>query len=433
MKVEIEEISSVKRKLRVQVPADVVTQEFERAYGELRRTARLKGFRPGKAPRAVLERYYGDQVRYDVTARLLQDSYRKTLEDHELVPVAQPDLEETDVRTGQDFNYTAVVEVKPKVKIAEELGLKLERETVQVTDEQVETRLEEIREMFSRLEDVEGERPVQEGDVVLVQQRMLVDGEPVSGQEPQEQMLEVVPGRTEEGLLKALPGLRPGEEAQVPRDLPTDHPDATLAGRQGVLHVVVKAIRKKLLPDLNDEFAQRLGEYKSLEELKARVRRDLEEGEQQRIRASMNQAIIDQLVDKHPIEVPDAMVNLQVQEMIRSTRRRLAVQGLTLEQTGSSPEQLQARYRDSAIKAVRASLILESIALREGFQASEEALEEAYQKIAQQTGREVQQVKDLYRDPGALESLKGNILEERTLDFLRDTAKMVDKKPKGKA
>ncbi len=427
MNVQVEEISSVKRKLHIVVPAQVVTDEFDRAYRELKRTARVKGFRPGKAPRSLLERFYGDLVRREVIGKIVEETYSKSLEENGLEPVSQPEIEGQDIRSGEDFSYTAIVEVKPQVRVSDYLGLELEREDPQVTEEQVQARLEEIREMFARLENVEEDRPVQEGDFVLIEQTMVMEGEPPDKRAPQERMLEVKPGEAEDSLINALIGLRIGAQGEVPQRFPQDHPDPGLAGREGVLGFSLKAIRKKVLPDLDDAFAQRLGEYQTLEELKARVRQEVEEDERRRIRSSMNQALIDQLLKGHDFEVPEAMVQWQTHAMIRNAMRRLAVHGLTVEQAGGGLEQLQDRFRDSAVRAVRTSLILEAIARQEGIEVNEEEIEETFRSISSQTGRSIQQVRETYKDPDALASLRASKLEEKALDFIRDRAKMLDK------
>jgi trigger factor len=255
-----------------------------------------------------------------------------------------------------------------------------------------------------------------------------MDGQPVGQGEPQEQMMEVRPDRIEADFLKALVGIQRDEEVQVPHLFPPDHQDTKLAGKEGAFLVKVKAIRKKILPELDDAFAKRLGEYEDLSGLRTKVREKVEEQERQRIRAAENQSLIDLLLKGHPIEVPEALVEFQIQEMIRNTQRRLAVHGLTLEQTGSDPQQMHGRYRESAVKAVRTSLILEAIAQREEMQVSDEGLDNAYHRIAQQTGRGIDQVKALYKDPAALEGLKGSLIEDAVLDFLRERAKIVDKK-----
>jgi trigger factor len=424
VKVEVEQLSGVKCKLSIEIPAKKVTEALDRAYQDLRRKVKLKGFRPGKVPRSILERYYGDRIQYEVTQTLIQESYPKSLEEKDLSPVSQPDIQDVQFRPGEDFRYTAVVEVKPRIDLQDYSDLSLEPREVHVTDEDVETRIQEIRERFATLEDVEEDRPVQEGDIVLVEHRALWQGKPVEQGAPKEQMLELRSDRTEETLLKALVGRRPGEEVEVPHTFPEDFPVKEAAGKEGSLQITIRKIQKKVLPELDDEFAKRLGPYEDLEDFKAKVRQDMEEAERERIRSEMNEALIQQLLDRHSFEVPEAMVEAQIQEMIQNTRRRLAAHGMTLEQTGQGPEQLRVRYRPTAEKAVRTSLLLEAIALKEGIQVTDDDLQKAFERIARRTGQEVDQVRRFYEDPAAKASLEESLLEEKTLDFLRQGATM---------
>jgi trigger factor len=281
--------------------------------------------------------------------------------------------------------------------------------------------------MFARLEDVTEDRPVNEGDVLLADHRWFVDGEPLGNGAPQEEMLEVRPERVGDELFKALLGLRPGDETRIPRKFSADHPDQKVAGKEGELHLTVKNIRRKILPDLDDSLAQRLGEYATLEDLKKKVREELEEAGRQRTISEMNEMLIEQLLERHPIEVPETMVELEIQRMIRNTQQRLAVHGLTIEQSGSTPEAMGVRYRGSAEKLVRTGVILESIARQEGIHVEEQDLNDAYKKIANQTGRDLKGVKGLYKDTAAIEAMKETLLQEKTLDFLRDKANIVEK------
>lgn len=433
VKVEVADISAVRKKIHIHVPAEVVTEEVDKAYRALKRSVKLRGFRPGKTPRHILERYYGDRVRYDVTTKLIQETYPKSLQEKSLTPVSQPDIEDVEIRAGEDFQYTAIVEVKPQVEVSDYVGIEIEKQKgVPITEEKVQGRLDEIREMFARLEDLEEDRPVQEGDFVLVEHQVLMNGEPLTDKGPQEEVLELNPDRVEEWLLKAVVGMRLGEETEAPHTFASDHPDQRVAGKEGTIKIMIKRIQKKILPDLDDSFAQRLGEYTTLEELRAKVREELEEGERQRMRSALDEAIMDELLQRHSFEVPETMVELQIQQMIQNTRRRLVAQGLTLEQAGHSEEQMRVQYRDAALKAVRTALILEGIAKQEGMEVTEEDLGEAYQKISQRTGQATEEVKKVYEDPAALDALKGNLIEEKTLDFLREKAKMKRNRAAGK-
>lgn len=428
MKVEIEELDSVKRRIRVEVPARRVDDALEKAFRNLNKRVRIKGFRPGKAPRSVLERYYGDRVRYEVSTQLIEETYSKSVEEKALKPVSQPSIEEVQLKPGEDFRYTAVVEVKPQIEVSDYLGLELPAQPSQLDESAVEQRLEQIREAYAKLVDIEEDRPAGEGDVIVVEHTLMMEGESPEGQNPQEQLVELHPDKVEEKFLKALCGMRKGEETVVTHRFPEDDPNPKLAGKEGRIRIRLKAIKRKELPPLDDELAKKVGDYESLHALRERVRQDLEEAESRRQRSAIHEAIIDELIKRHPIEVPPSMVELQIRDMIQALQRRMAAQGATLDTSEENIQRLRQRFREAAVRAVRASLLLEAVAEKEGIEVTDEDLERAFEEIARRTGRSSSEVRALYKDPSALESLKANVLEEKTLDFLRDHAKMKEEK-----
>ena len=427
MKVEVEEITSVKRRISVQVPAENVTEEIENAYKDLKKTAKIKGFRPGKTPRSILERFYGDQVKMDVTSKIIQDTYSKSLVEKDITPVSQPEIEDIHLEPGEDFTYTAVVEIKPVFDVTGYTGLELKKEEADVTDEKVNERLEETRTMFGRLEDIAEKRPVADGDYVLIERRVLLEGEPLEDQQSQEQVVHLAENEIAEEIRKALIGAQIDEEKIVAYKFPANYPVAEAAGKDGETALKVKSIKARVLPDLDDEFAKKLGEFKSLDELKAKIKEDLEQEENQRIKAAQDQAMIEQILKTNSFDVPDSMVELQIDEMIRNTERRLTMHGMSLERAGADLEKLRDDYREQAVNAVKASLVLEAVAKKESIEASNQDVEDAFQRISERTGRTPNEIKELYKEQSRIQYLKDSIIEENTLDFLRKGAKIVDK------
>lgn len=425
MKVQIEEISQVSRKVRVEVPAERVSERLDRAYQELKRTAQLRGFRPGKAPRSILERYFGEQLREQVGSQIIEETFGEVLKEHELRAVGPLMVEEVDLRPGQEMHYTVTVEVLPSIQVSDYEGLELPQKEVRVTDEQVSARIEEIRDLFARLEDVEEVRPVQEGDLVLLTYRVFVDGEPVGFQGGEEHVVELRQGALEERVYRALLGLEPGQKARVPHRVPPDHQDSRAAGKEGVLELTVGKIRRKVLPELDDAFARRLGEYANLEELRKGIRSELEEEERRKLDAETREAIVEQLLKRYQFDVPESLVRSQVEALVRNAQRRLVLHGLRKEQTGAFMEQMRERYRDPAVRSVRASLILQAIAEKEGLEVTEETLRQAMERIARDTGRDLPQVERMYRSQESLEGLRESVREDLALDFLKQRAKMV--------
>lgn len=425
MKVQIEEISEVKRKVQVELPPEVVSEKLEQAYRDVGKNAHLRGFRPGKAPRAILERYFGEHIKDQVSSQLIEDSFGKIISEHELRAVGRPAVEEVDLKPGGEMRFTVTVEVIPRIDLKDYKLLEVPQMELRVTDEEVSARIDEIREMFAKLEDVEEDRPTQEGDFVLLLNRFVVEGRLRGPEGGQEQVVELRQGTLEDRIYKALLGLRPGEEVQVPYRFQENHADSSLAGKEGILEIKLGKIRKKVLPDLDDSFARRLGEYTSLEELRLGIRKELEEEARRKIEAQTKEAIVDQLLKLNEFEVPESLVALQIESMMREAKRRLVGHGMKEEDTGALMAQMRERYRDSALRSVRSSLILQAIAEKEGLEVTEEILRKSMERIARETGRDFSQVEKLYQRPEAMESLKESVKEELALDFLRQGAKMV--------
>jgi trigger factor len=435
VKVQIEEISGVKRKVLVELPAEVVSEKLEQAYKDVGKNAHLKGFRPGKAPRAILERYFGQHIKDQVSSELIEDSFGKIISEHELRAVGRPAVEEVDLKPGQDMRFTVTVEVIPHIDLKDYKGLEIPHKDVQVTDEEVSARINEIREMFAKLEDVEEDRPAREGDFVLLLSRFLVEGQVQGPEGGQEQVVELRQGALEDRIYNAVVGLSSGEEVQVPYRFQENHPDRRLAGKEGVLEIKLGKIRKKVLPELDDGFARRLGEYAGLEELRAGIRKELEEEARRKIDSEIKEAIVDQLLKLHDFEVPESLVSSQIETMVREAKRRLVVHGMREEETTALMAQMRERYRDPALRSVRSSLILQAIAEKEGLEVTDEILRESMERVARETGRDLSQVKKIYQRPEAMASLKESVTEELALDFLKQGAKMVartEEKERGK-
>ena len=426
MKVEIENIGGLKRRVKVVVPAERVAREVDKAYHDLRKSVRVKGFRPGKAPRFILERYYGQQVKEHVMSQLIEETLEEVIRDNGLDAVGGVEVEERKMELGQEMYYVAVVEVMPEIQVEGYEGLEIPEQEVKVTEEKIDKRIEEIRELFARVADVEEERPVQEGDLVLCKMRTLVDGEPLGPKEGEERLLEIKEGEEDERLHKSLIGKRPGETLEIPRRFPDDYKVASLAGKEGKLEVKVISIKRKILPELNDEFAKRLGEYENLEALRAGVRRELEEEERRRLEERTRKRLMEQLLEKYDFEVPESLVAEELEAIMNSVRRKMAVYGIDRGDAQGFVEQMRESYREEARKNVRSSLILRAIAQKEKLEVTESHLRKAMATIARETGRDLSEVERIYSSrEEALERLKESVLEELALDFLRQKAKMV--------
>jgi trigger factor len=424
MKVEIEDISPFEKKIQFAIPHEVVSREMDSTYRTLNRTVKIKGFRPGKVPRSILERYYKTQVEEEVLSKLITDSFGLAVEEHHLAPVSSPTLLERNFEAGGEFKYSVKVEVKPEISVEGYVGLPREEEGVQVTPEEIETRLKELQESQARLKTLEINRPIQLKDVVLVDFAGTLNGKPLEGWKVNDHLVEVGSKSLVGELDLKLVGLNLNEEKDILLPLPETYPKKELAGKTIQIHLKAKEIKEKILPVLDDEFAKDVGEYQTLADLKAALTRSLEEQKKNRAKEVAKEKLISILVEKHPFPVPQSMIERQIQTLMARTEIRLAAQGMKMEDSSLDRQKLRESFLPTAEKMVRGTLILEKIAHLENLSISETELDERLGQMAQQLNQRPEALKNSYQKKGLLEELRAQILEEKTLDFLLSKTKM---------
>jgi trigger factor len=427
MKVQIEKISPFERKIFFEIPSEVVSQEMESTYRALNRNVKLKGFRPGKVPRSILERYYKSQVEEEVVSKLIKDSYGKAVEEHHLFPVVAPTVLDRTFGAGENFKYTVTVEVKPEMAVEGYLGLEVEKETASVSEEEVQARLKGLQDTHAQLNPLETDRPIQEKDFVILDFEGTLSGRPLEGWKVQDHLVEVGSKTLVGDLDMQLIGLSRNEEKDTSITLPETYSKKDLAGKAIDVHLKVKEVKEKILPRLDDEFAKDVGNFNTLADLKARLRQTLEEEKQAQASQAAKGKLLGMLVEKHPFQIPKSMVERQVETLIARTELRLARQGMKLEEANLDRQKLHDSFLPTAEKEVRGSLVLEKIAEIEKLSISEAEVEASLEKTAAQLNQRVDTVKNYYQKQGLLEDLRAQILEEKTLDFLLSKAKIIER------
>jgi trigger factor len=428
MKVQIENTGPFGKKISFEIPSDVVSQQIETTYRTLNRNVKLKGFRPGKVPRSILERHYKNQVENEVISKLIEDSYEKAVAEHQLYPVSPPTLIDRTFEMGKDFTYTLSVEVKPEISVEGYLGLQVEKPTFEVSEEEVEHQLRMLQDTHAQLKPLETQRPVQEKDFVLIDFVGMLDGRPLEGWNVQNHMVEAG-SKTLVGELDVhLVGLSVNQEKEIPVTLPASYPKVELAGKSIQVHVTVKEIKEKILPPLDDEFAKDVGEFKNLAELKDRLRNSLAEQKQAQENQAAKENLLHLLREKHPFQVPSSMIDRQVDTLIARTELQLSRQGLKIDEVSRDQAKLRESFRPRAEKEVRDSLILEKIAEREHLAVSDPELDERLGQMAAQLNQRAEALKSYYQKEDRLENLRALMLEEKTLDFLLSKATITEKR-----
>ena len=422
MNINIEEISSIKKKVNVEIPVDQVTKEIDSFYGELKKKAKIKGFRPGKVPRNILERYFKDYVKTEVTQKLIQDTYPTVLSENNLHPVSPPVIDPGELERGKPLQYSATVEVKPDIKIEDYLGLKIEGKKEGVKDEEVEERLKGLQNLHAQLKTVPEARPIQKGDYVIFDYEAWMDNKPLEEGKAIDFTVEVGSGRFIPDLEEKLIGLRPEDEREIEISFPEDYGFKKWAGKKISFHVKIKELKEKILPPLDDEFAKDLGDYSSLEELKVKLKEDIGKEKELTLERQLKDQLVDQLLRASPFEVPESLVEEQSKTLVSDTKLRLATQGIDLKNLSMSEEKLQQDYRALAQRQVQTFLLLEKIAAQEGITVTDEEAEERLRGIAERTQQKFDAVKRYYEKNNLILELRAGILNEKTLNFLLQKA-----------
>jgi len=416
VKIDVEDLSSTKKRLQIEVPGEVVTKEINSAYRKLSKKARIKGFRPGKVPRTILQRYYGDYVKDDVISTLVNDTYFKAISDKDIKPVSQPTIDNGTLEEGKAFEYSAIVEVKPDIHVKDYLGLRLRGKKADVVGEDVEKRLRHFQNLHAQLVTTEERKKVREGDFVIIDYEGSSDGKPFEGSIGKDFMLQIGSGGFIPGFDDKLIDSERDDEKQIEITFPEDHP--TMAGKRAVFRVRIKEIKEKIVPKLDDEFAKDIGEYQNLEELKEKIREDLKREGEESTRRDLENQLIERLIDANPFDVPRSMVEGQIDYFVADTKIRLASQGLAFNDVGVEEGRLRKDFEEAAVKRVKGRLILEKISALEEISAEDGEVTERLREISLRTNQNVEKVRGYYQKGDRMEELKAKIVEEKTLDFL---------------
>jgi len=424
MQVTVSRISPVILELQIEIPADTVKTEVDKAYLSLAKKAHVKGFRPGKAPRSVLSHLYGPQVQSDVANSIVNTTLPQVLTEKNVTPINMPDVEAGKVDPKEAFSYKARFEVSPDIEEVTYEGFELTRPAADVTDAMVDEQIERLREGFSTLKAPEPARPAQAGDIVVIDFTLSVDGKEVKDGGGQGVQLELGSKQVLPELDAGLTGKNVADKVEVTADFPDRHPREDFRGKKGTFAITVGEIKEKVLPTLDDEFAKDVGQFQTLVELRADVHTRLQKAAKDQIDTAIAEQIVEKLNESNPVEVPPSLVGQQCklmeQQILQQARR--AGQPITQEQWGT----LHGAIHADAEKKVRAGLLMAHIARKLEIKVTDEDLEKGIAELAEETGKNVAKVRAEYREKSKRDILIGMILEDKILDLLEGKSKIVD-------
>ena len=422
---QIENVSSIRRRLNFVVAGDAVSQELERAYQELKGRVRLPGFRPGKVPRNVLEARYGKQIRSEVGSKLIDQSYKLAVVD--LTVAGSPAVEQRgDVTSGQPFSFTVAVDVRPDAEVKDYKGVKINYPLAAVTDEQVDAAAKREASGKTRIEEVTEDRVVASGDLVLASVRLEADGA-VLADEPGT-MLHTTGERYYPGVEQLTIGLSKGGNATAEVTIPERAELPHLKGQTVTATVSVLAIHEHKVPELSDELATELGYEGGVEGMKVAIRIKLEESAEEIARNQARVDLLQKLVSSNPVDVPRGLVEEQYQLLLEEMRIRRSYAGQDPRRIRFSDADI-ADHKERASFAAKASVLLSGVSRQEGVDVSNDDLDAKIQEIADMRGQAVEAIRGYLEREGAMGMLKTRVMEERVLDYLMEQAELVQVAP----
>ena len=423
MQVNVEQISPVLVEFNVQIDAEVVTTEYEKAFKKVSKQSRIKGFRPGKAPRNIVRQVYGPKLEADVIQQLVDASFPKAAAEKSLQPISQPRVEPERLSSGKVFNYTARVEILPSIAEVKYEGLDAKRPSVNVTDADVDKELDEVRRANSTLEVPAKARPAQEGDVVTCDLRVAVNGESVEDAGAKGYVIEIGKSQVIKDIETTLVGAEIGKDKTVEIAMPESHPHPKLKGKSATFTITATEIKERVLPALDDELAKDLGDFETLAELKDDIKKQLEATRKDESENVLAERLVKALVEANPIPLPPSLVQQQMQLSEREIVMRAQMQGQRVTGVGN---ELREQIKEDSETKVRAGLIMAEIAKKESIQIGNEQIEEGLKELAEQTGKNVAKLRAEYSDARKREMLVGMILENKVLDLIQSKANITD-------
>ena len=425
MQSEIREITPVLIEVKVEVPWDRIQKDLDDTYKEIARTARVRGFRPGKVPRNVVKQMYGRQVKAQVTGTLVEQGLMQAVQEHALHVVAQPEMEGApELEQGKPLNFTAKVEVRPKVDKVDIDAIEVWRRPTEVPNEEVDAEVERLRNEHADIRTPDPIRAAQEGDLLTIDYTVTIDGEAKEELGAEGRQVEIADENLLPALKEGLVGLKPGDEKSIDMDFEDDHPNPDLQGKTAVFQVKAQELHEKLLPEVDDEFAKDCGEYETLLELRLKIREGLENTLEQRIDAEVKEQLIDRLIDSNEIPVPPSMVQQQQQMMMYEMAQLMQMAGQSASPNADFFEGIEAR----ALRRVQAGILLGSLAGHENIEVTEQDLDAKFQEMADQSGKHVAKVRAEFPQQQR-ESLESQLLEDKVMALLLDKATVRDGEP----
>lgn len=424
VKAQIQTTEGLQRKMNIEISQTEVQNAFSKVYQSIQRQVEIKGFRKGKAPLATIKNMYKDRVVGDVAQDLIQSHYPRALQDQKVEPINYPEFEFEDPKENQDFKFTAIFDVRPEIKIKKWEGLEVEKEKFVFNDAQMEQSLTNIRQSRAQLIDVSENRPAQNGDTAIIDFEGFVDGKPLENGAGKNHNLELGAKQFIDGFEEGVVGMKVSETKNINLKFPDPYHAAELAGKPVQFKVTLTGLKKKELPELNDELLTQIGAKQTVEEFKTSLRADIENSEKKRIEENFKNRLVKKLVTENPVQVPMSLLKEQKATLVEDFKKRMKDQGMQENDFADYVQKWDADFAKTASEMIQSSFIIDKLAVDYNMAATEADMNEKYQEYAKQTGLEEARIREWYATPEKASRLSYMITEEKVIKMITDKAKV---------
>lgn len=413
-------------KLEITVEAEKFDTAIKKVYFKSAKYFNIPGFRKGKAPMNIVEKYYGKEIFYeDAFNEIAEESLQEAIEENKLEIVSRPDIEVTQIEKGKDVIFTAIMQTKPEAELGKYKGIEIKKIEYNVSDEDIEHELGHMQEHNSRLISIE-DRPVENGDIATIDFEGFVDEKAFEGGKAEGHELEIGSNTFIPGFEEQVIGIKIGEEKEIKVKFPEEYFSKELAGKDATFKVKVNEIKKKELPKLDDEFAKDVSEFDTLKELKEDIKNKQQKQNDEKAKYETQDAVIKAICEEVKVEIPSGMIEMEIDNMLKEIEQRLSYQGLKLEQyiqmMGKTMEEVRKEYEPQAIEGIKSRLALEAVIKAEKIEATKEEIDEKMKEMAKSYGKE--EDKEFLENENVRKYIKQGIESEKAIDFLVENAKI---------
>lgn len=424
MKVDVVDVDRVTKKIEVEVPADKITEITENIYGELKRQAKIKGFRPGKIPKSILTTYYKDYIEDELKRRVIEGTMSEVLSEANVKPVTEPIADF--VEDGDRFVYTLLCEVFPDIEISSYKGVEVEVDAIRVTDDDIDKRIEQMKELYAEMIPREADSGARKGDFVIVKYKGYLDGMPMKDVYSEAYPLELGTSQLMPEFESAIYDMKKGEIKNVDVAFPDDYQHKDIAGKTLLFEIEIKDIREKRLPDMNDEFAKDVN-FENVEKMKESLKAEIEKEKLNSRKQFISNKIMEMLTSNIDIQVPKRLLAKHTEAMLEEAKTRFNTEHFTEEDLKAFQGNIRADFEKKAAERIKSDIILARIAEIEGIKLEDDDVHNRMKKIAEETKRPFDEVKGIYEKYDFIEGMKISIVQQKTMDFLMENANIKEK------